>query len=268
MFLNKSFLTIVFYLSFLFLSDLLAQITGIKYMLQYNTETENMDCYLVIIEGNAKDIRQRVQFNSQISLVAPNGTVPVIENSYMPLNDNQTYTGTQPCKWKIMSTIISPSITPEYIYLSVVPELKVSSFYNNLKAGDKIKLFSLGVENDTVCVKSIRLFDNGTGPGSSAAGMNGSDFTNSFTLGSLQTIYKGNLKNEKVFKIFQKGKELMITGHGDSFEWYSAKDNKMIISTTEGVFIPEHAGQYYAKSVNKNCSISSDKVQFKGKKKK
>lgn len=247
-------------------SDLVAQVTGIKYKLKYNTDTELMDCYLVITEGSATEMKQRVQFNSQISLVAPKGTVPEIKNTYMPINDNQKYTGTQPCKWKIMSVVISPAISQEYIYFSIVPDLKVSSFYNNLQKGDVVKLFSIGMQNDNVCVNAIRLFENDKDPMSSDTGMKGADFTNSFTLGSIQSIYKGNIQNEKVLNISRKGKKLLITGPGDTFEWYSTKDNKMIVSTKEREFVPEINGQFYVKSINKNCSILSDIISYKGRK--
>ena len=171
------------------------QVNAVKYQMQYNKKTNEADVYLVIHEGKATEMKHRVQFSAQISIVIPKGVSPLISKRYMPLNDNQKYNGTKPCEWKIKSNVLSPEATPNVDYYSIIPFLDPSSFYNNLKKGDKIKLFSIAVaEDDATKVSQIRLFTNGKDPASDANGMLGSDFTQSFTLGSLTSIYKGNAK--------------------------------------------------------------------------
>jgi hypothetical protein len=48
---------------------------------------------------------------------------------------------------------------------------------------------------DGQCRDGIRLFVNGTDPGSSAAGMNGGDFRNSISNANLQDLYQSNYNN-------------------------------------------------------------------------
>jgi len=176
-------------------TPIFCQVNGIKYQLKFNKKTNEADVYLIVQEGKATDLKHRVQFNAQISIVMPKGVSPLITKSYMPLNDNQKYNGTVPCEWKIKSSVLSPEITPNVDYYSIIPILDPSSFYNNLKKGDKVKLFSIAVDKDDLTKSSqIRLFINEKDPSSDSIGMQGSDFTQSFTLGSLTSIYKGNAK--------------------------------------------------------------------------
>ncbi|MBK9735235.1 MAG: hypothetical protein IPO92_09815 [Saprospiraceae bacterium] len=189
-------LTSLLFFCLLFVSVVKAQVTGVKYMLTYNSKSENLDCYIVITEGKAAELKHRVQFNSQISLVVPKGVIPRVVQTYMPINDNQTFDGTKPCNWNILSKILNPAVTPDKDYYSVIPELIPSSFYNKMKAGDKIKLFSIGINGDKSLLRAIRLFDNATDPSADVKSMAGADFTNSFTIGSLESIYKGNQSGE------------------------------------------------------------------------
>ncbi len=244
-----------------------AQVTALKYMIKYNKETNQIDCYIIITEGRASTMKQRVQFNSQVSFVLPTGIELEIIKTYMPLNDNQNYTGNAPCKWKIMSKIMSPEVSPDYDYYSVVPDLTISSFYNNINVGDHIKLFSIGATDTNVaCLKAIRLFENNVDPGSSSNGMGGSDFTNSFTLGSLQSIYTGNINSEKPNKIFQKGNSITTNANEKLYDWYSAKDNILLAQTKEPIYTPATSGKYFLKSTYEGCRIISEIVDFKAKK--
>lgn len=122
------------------------QVTGVKYFIKHNTKTNLYDCHLIITEGSATSTIHRTQFNAQYSIVAPSGSIMQIAERYFPLQDHQTYTGTKPCEWKIASVIRTPEVTPDKDYFGIVPTLGPSAQYDNIKAGDTIKIFSISVE--------------------------------------------------------------------------------------------------------------------------
>ncbi|MBK7787220.1 MAG: cadherin-like domain-containing protein [Saprospiraceae bacterium] len=172
-----------------------SQVTGVKYLMKYNTTTCKFDACIVITAGSATTAPQRAQFNSQYSVVVPTGTtISIGENdSHNPIQNNQTYGGTTPLKWVISSAVLSPAAAPTLDFHSITPTLSPTSFYNNLATNDTIRLFSLNVNPMPSCGVGIRPFQNGVDPGSSAAGMNGGDFTNGFTIGGTAQDYTGNL---------------------------------------------------------------------------
>jgi hypothetical protein len=168
------------------------QVQKVQYYLAYNESTCLFDMHIIVKQGQATSIPQRTQLNAQISLVVPTGSNVSIERRYMPLQNNQNYSGTDPMVWQLASTIISPEAQPESDFYSIIPTLSPTSFYNNIATNDTIRLFSLAVSPVTECGKGVRIFQNGVDPGPSAAGMFGSNFSNGFTLGGLTNRYDGN----------------------------------------------------------------------------
>jgi hypothetical protein len=182
---------------FIFLTPLIcakqidAQVTGVQYAIVYNSETSLFDCFLYIQEGEASTTRQRVQFNAQFSVIVPTGAQVSVEQTYMPLVDNQKFKGTQPIKWAISSKLTAPEILPEIDLYGITPSLAPAGFYHKISKGDFIKLFSLRIEGENIDPSKVRLFNNDTDPKSYAQGMLSSDFSNGFTMGGFYQIYKG-----------------------------------------------------------------------------
>ncbi|MFT6333932.1 MAG: putative repeat protein (TIGR01451 family) [Halioglobus sp.] len=172
-----------------------SQITSIDFILDYDTDdgtTYYYNANLLINSGSATTIPQRVQFNSQYSIVMPTGAEVEIDENYMPLFNNANYGGTEPIDWEINFITISPNITPDKDYVSITPKINISTYhYNNLAAGDIIPLFRIAVSNGVGCPNDVRLFENGVDPSSSEIG-NGYDYSNGFTVGSTSQLYSGN----------------------------------------------------------------------------
>ncbi|MFZ1705260.1 MAG: T9SS type A sorting domain-containing protein [Saprospiraceae bacterium] len=137
-------------------------------------------------------MQQRVQMNAQYTVVVPTGSTVVMAEKHMPLQSNQNYNGTIPMEWQLGSVVVSPGSKPESDFYSIVPTLAPTSFYNNLVPNDTVALFSLAISPITDCGKGVRLFDNENDPGPLAVGMNGSNFSNGFTMGGIQNKYFGN----------------------------------------------------------------------------
>ena len=114
-----------------------------------------------------------------------------IVTTYMPLIANQNFSGTQPIKWTITSKLTFPSNFSKFDLYGIAPNLAPVGFYNNLKRGDLIKVFSLNVSGDNIDFGKVRLFDNDTDPKSNEFGMRNGDFSNGFTIGSYHQIYTG-----------------------------------------------------------------------------
>jgi len=181
-------------LIFLYYSTLSsAQITSVKYSLKYNVESDVFDGYLIVGGGSATSVPQRTQFNAVYSIVVPTGTKFHISERYMPLQSNQNYAGTVPCEWKIVTSILSPEAKPTSDFYAIVPTLSPVAHYNNLNQGDTIKLFSIKMDTIVGCASDIRLFKNDSDPDSSAPGMQGSDYSNGFTVGGINQLYVGNV---------------------------------------------------------------------------
>ena len=169
-----------------------AQVTAVQFALVHNPLTKLFDCFLYIEEGNASTMKERVQFNAQISLIVPTSSDVVIEKTYMPLIDNQTFKGNQPIKWTITSKLVSPQIAPGIDLYGITPSLAPAGFYNRLLEGEVVKLFSLNVTGDNLDKSKVRIFDNEMDPKSYELGMQNGDFSNGFTIGGYYQTYKGN----------------------------------------------------------------------------
>ena len=93
--------------------NLNAQVTEVDFQAKYNDNDCLWDFYIIIQGGSATTIPQRAQFNSQYSIVLPTGTVisgaPI---NHMPLQNNQSYTGTIPLKWTLGTPVVNPAASP------------------------------------------------------------------------------------------------------------------------------------------------------------
>lgn len=169
-----------------------AQITSTSYGLSFNPVTNQYDVYLHINEGNARKVKDRVQLNAQLTLLVPVGSEVEIAQSYMPLQLNQLYNGTNPMQWNKANVIKKPASDPFHDYISIVPQLSPVSFYNDLKAGDQVKLFSLQISHVANCGSDVRLYNNDEDLISTDIGMAGGDFSNGFTMGNTSQKYTSN----------------------------------------------------------------------------
>ena len=185
---NKALLILTFTAGIFFTIN--AQVTDVRYLIEYNNLTTLYDCKIVIGAGSATTIPQRMQFNAQYSVVVPTGSQFNIQERHYPLEDNHTYNGSIPCMWDIYNSEISPINQPENDFYSIVPNLDPISLYNDLYQGDTITLFSLFVDVDP-CENAVRPFENGVDLNSKFP--IGGDYTIGFTLGGISQIYGGNL---------------------------------------------------------------------------
>ncbi len=172
------------------------QIQSVDYSLRYNSETCLFDCYLIINEGKTKSTISRAQFNSQVTIAIPVASNAFVEESFMPLKDNQTYRSAEPVSWEITNEIEQPADLNNSRLVSISPVLTPTAFYNDLEKGDEIKLFSLKVNPIVNCAEGVRLYDNQKDPNSGAKGMMGADFSNGFTIGGVGQKYAGNSLSE------------------------------------------------------------------------
>lgn len=171
-----------------------AQVRRVNYKVQFNPVTNLFDCYIVVKEGKASKMIERIQFNSQYTIVVPAGSEVKVANYYMPIENNQNYDGVKPAKWNISNKILKPASDPFNDYISIVPSLTPISLYNDLKEGDEVKLFSLSIFPIVDCGASVRPFDKSIDLSSRDTGMKGGDFSNGFTVGGLGQKYASNVE--------------------------------------------------------------------------
>lgn len=187
------FLSALFFLSFQFG---FSQVQSVDYSLRFNSETCLFDCYLIINEGKTKSTVSRAQFNSQVTIVVPAKSNVFVEESYMPLRDNQSYRSGEAVPWEITNELERPADLKDSRLVSISPILAPTAFYNDIEQGDEIKLFSLKVNPIVNCADGVRLFDNQKDPSSVEKGMMGADFSNGFTIGGVEQKYAANSKIE------------------------------------------------------------------------
>jgi hypothetical protein len=180
---------IVFTLLF---STAYSQVRQVNYRLKFNEQTDLFDCYLVIKEGNATSLKDRAQFNAQYTLLVPAGSRVSLVKNYMPIQNNQDYKGIRPLEWTVSNAVKRPVADPFNDYISIIPSLSPAAFYNDLKEGDEIKLFSVSIYPITDCGASVKIFEQGVDLHSGERGMEGGDFSNGFTMGGVQQKYAGN----------------------------------------------------------------------------
>ncbi len=188
-----------------------AQVQKVKYSLEFNAETCLFDVFINIEEGKTKTTTHRAQFNSQISIVTPTSTIVSVEETYMPLVNNQQYRSGKAASWEVTTLLDAPAVSPNEAFHSITPFLTPAAFYMDLEEGQKVRLFSLGLYPMVDCAANVRLYDNTTDPRSNDNGMRGGDFRNGFTVGGIIQTYAGNnpvLSPEKpVIKGFSKDKK-------------------------------------------------------------
>ena len=169
------------------------QVTSLDYQIRYNTTTCHWDCYIIINAGSAISTTHRAQSNAQFSVVVPAGSAISVAQNFNPIQNNQTYTGTTPLNWGPGSWRLSPAVEPQSDFWGFTPTLNPTSFFNNLFAGDTVKLFSLNITPTPNCASGVRIYRNGIDPPSSAPGMGGGDFSNGYTVGGTAQRYRANL---------------------------------------------------------------------------
>lgn len=171
-----------------------AQVTELKYLLKYNCETNNYDVMIKIMEGSATSILERVQFNSQLTILIPTGMSFEIVDRYQPLENNQMYDGTVPNEWSTFSPVISPQGHEKYDFYSVAPKLAPASFFNNLEEGEEVAIFSFAVSGEQEYDDRIRFFDNSIDKKLSM--FEGADLRNGYSIGGATNRYNGNIHQD------------------------------------------------------------------------
>ena len=171
-------------------ANLQAQLEAISLHNRYNADSSTYTVVLIIDEGEAISVAQRTQFNCQVSIVTPpEGSVEIVE-SHNPLQNNfEVGTGTMPATWSISSSVLTPDITPDVNYFSVVVQLSPTARYNQLAPGDCVELFTYRVNDCSG--DCARFYRNGEDPIATDTGMSNSDFSNGFTVGSPVQLFSG-----------------------------------------------------------------------------
>ncbi len=180
----KNILTVF---SLLFLTGVaFGQVQKVNYGIKYNPTTCLFDCYMKVMEGQTNNDRDRIQFNSQISVVVPTGSQVTLASSHAPFVDNIKASSTKVAPWTISNFNYAPVANEKIDIYGIVPKTYPVATYNDLKDGDEIILFSLSIYPIVDCAKDVRIFDINQDPSSSDKGMNGSDFRNGFTIGGVE----------------------------------------------------------------------------------
>ena len=239
-----------------------AQVSSVKYLIEYNESNSLYDCKLVIEEGDATTILQRIQFTAQYSVVVPTGAQLSIQERYNPIQNNQNYGGTIPGKWQDNSPEISPPSQPQNDFYSIVPVLSPVSSYNNLFAGDTVTLFSISVDVDP-SDNSVRPFINGVDP-SSMEMPNGGDFSNGFAVGSTEDIYNDNLSICDFIAEFT-GDDRLCIGETSTVSpstggtWVSNNSSVATISSATGVItaVAQGAVTFTFTDANTGCTATT-----------
>ena len=174
----------------------IAQISKISYLVKFNEKTNLFDCYLKVTQGTAKSVRERAQFNAQYTLMVPAGSEVKMAGNYMPMQRNMDYKSEIATEWNISNKIAKPAVEPNYDFISVTPSLSPAAFYNDLKEGEEVKLFSLKITPVKDCGANVLIFENNNRITSSSLGMQGGDFSNGFTMGDVSQKYAGNIYHE------------------------------------------------------------------------
>ena len=173
------------------ISNVDAQITELKYLLQYNCETNHYDVKIKIMDGSANSVLERVQFNSQMTILVPTGMSFEIVDRYQPIQNHQTYQGTMPNEWSTFSPVLSPEGHSKYDFYSIAPKLAPASFFNNIEEGEEISLFSFAVDGEEEYDDRIRFFENAIDAKLSM--FEGADLRNGYSVGGATNRYKGNI---------------------------------------------------------------------------
>jgi hypothetical protein len=181
---KSSFLIAFILFSF---SQVYSQIKSVSYDLRYNAITNQYDAYLIILDGEAHRSKDRIQFNAQLSIITPSNTSFTMEKSYMPLENNNNYKGNKSVNWEVSNNMDKVSAIGGNSIYSIAPKLNKTGYYNDMKVGDEVKLFSIEVSPMPINKADVRLYSNTSDPKSKD--LFGSDFRNGFTIGGVAQVY-------------------------------------------------------------------------------
>ena len=95
------------------LSKSYSQLKDVSFQLKYEKSNNVFECYLIVNDGDAYSKKNRIQYNSQITIVTPPETELKIVESFSPLQDNAMLNGTKSTKWTIGNEVKnSSSLSP------------------------------------------------------------------------------------------------------------------------------------------------------------
>lgn len=186
---TRIFLLAAFFSCFFLTPKLDAQVESVNYRLKYNVDSCWYDAFIIINAGSATSPADRTQFNSQYTIVTPTGTGLTITRRYAPY---ETGAGNPAALWTRTAFVSNPTSLSGFDVHSITVPLTPTARYNNLAAGDTIKLFSFSLDTIFNCGADIRLWQNGVDPGSDQPGMLDSDWSNGFTIGGPEQLYLAN----------------------------------------------------------------------------
>ena len=103
---------LVFICSYFYLSYLNSQVSGVRYLLKYDTTECLYHACIVIAGGTATSVTHRTQSNVQMTLIIPSTDSLEIVKFIMPIQANQLYMGMNPQEWSISNTVFEPVSQP------------------------------------------------------------------------------------------------------------------------------------------------------------
>lgn len=242
-----------------------AQITKVKYLLTYDHQHCEYLVSLYIEEGQINSNADRILFNSQISVVTDANVQLTVSRVYNPyIGPNST----SPIVYEKLPPAVTPANCSSYTYHRFWPHITPTAYFpEGLSAGDTLALFSFKSDKATArCGFDIRLFENGKDPGPGDPDMLGNDFSNAFTMGSVNPLYNGNLAQEgspapvMTGLTYELAQNLILTPQfethacsgANKYEWTGPSG---FASVNQGItisnFQPENQGYYNLKSSNK-----------------
>ena len=161
-----------FALTMLLAGNTTAQVEEVRYALPFDASTSLYDCFLIIDKGETTTNLHKIQFNSQVSIIVPHGARLEVIDNFMPIQDNMliglnTQASRNPIEWTITDIVSVPKGNVGSDYYSISPNITQTAFYNDMKAGDQVKLFSIKVKANGNN-NSVRLYkygvDNNSNP--------------------------------------------------------------------------------------------------------
>lgn len=206
----KQFLIIGFF-GFIAAQNLNAQVSGIRYQLDFDAATKIHCMSIVVEEGQTNSILETVQGNTNITFKIPGDSKMRIVKNYAPfIHDNS------PAKWSISVSVHKPEADKTCSYVSVTPTLSPTAMYKSLKKGDKIRLFDFMVTDLQNCGKEVMFYQNGVDLDSHAKGLRGGDFSNGFVLSYGEDVYKGAdptqiINQSKILDLKKSGQASKLT---------------------------------------------------------
>lgn len=207
---TRIFLLAAFFSCFFLNQNLDAQVESVNYRLKYNADSCWYDAFIIINAGAATSAADRTQYNSQYTIVVPTGTGLTVTRRYAPY---ETVSGL-PIPWAKTTSVVNPASLSGFDVHSITVPLSPTSRYNNLAAGDTVKIFSFALDTIFNCGADVRLWENGSDPASDQPGMLDSDWSNGFTIGGTEQLYAANSAAQHPPKPFILTPPLITCGGG------------------------------------------------------